>query len=157
MSTQLYRSNTDQMIGGVCGGLARYLNIDSTLVRLFFVLIALGDGIGIMLYFILWLVMPSEEQVAEGTMKDWIPSNSSEMSNRAQEMAQDVRRSVTSPHPKTHLIIGAALIIIGSFWLVDNLNLPWLQWLDYDILWPILLIVGGVALLVRRAGGGQYE
>ena len=63
MNTQLYRSEHDRMIAGVCGGLAQYLNFDVTLIRLFFVLLALGDGIGVMLYIILWLVMPEESQV----------------------------------------------------------------------------------------------
>ena len=49
MNHKLYRSRTDTMIAGVCGGLAEYLRVDSTLVRLFFVLLALGgNGIGLL-------------------------------------------------------------------------------------------------------------
>lgn len=57
---RLYRSRTDRMIGGVCGGLANYLNIDPTLIRLFFVLLFFGVGTGPLLYLIMWIVVPEE-------------------------------------------------------------------------------------------------
>jgi len=55
---RLYRSNRDVMLGGVAGGLAEYFNLDPTLVRLIFVLLALAGGPGIILYLILWIIMP---------------------------------------------------------------------------------------------------
>ncbi len=58
MKKKLYRSQTDQMLGGVCGGLAEYLGLDSTLVRLFFVLVTLFSGTGGLLYLVLWLIVP---------------------------------------------------------------------------------------------------
>ena len=150
MNTQLYRSNTDTMLGGVCGGIARYLRLDTTLVRLFFVLLAVGDGIGVLIYLILWLVMPSEDNVPGGNLEDYIRTGADEMAGRAQELAQDARRAVIAPHPQTNLIIGVALIILGSFWLVDALPISWLHWFNFNTLWAILLIVGGAALLTRR-------
>ncbi len=60
MNRRLYRSRTDAMIGGVCGGIARYGNVDPTIVRLIFVLLALLGGHGILIYLILWLVIPLE-------------------------------------------------------------------------------------------------
>ncbi len=63
MSRRLYRSQTDRMIAGVCGGLAEFFDIDPTLVRLIFVLLTLMGGHGILLYIILWIVMPSENQI----------------------------------------------------------------------------------------------
>ncbi len=57
---RLYRSKTDTMIGGVCAGLAKYLNIDPTIVRLVFVLMLLLGGHGLLVYLILWLVIPQE-------------------------------------------------------------------------------------------------
>jgi phage shock protein C len=59
MDTQLARSSTDKMFGGVCGGLARYFGVDSTLVRLVFVL-AVISGLSPLIYIILWVVMPQE-------------------------------------------------------------------------------------------------
>jgi phage shock protein C len=57
---KLYRSNHDKMLGGVCGGLGDYLGIDTTLVRLGFVLLTLLAGHGILVYLIMWIVVPLE-------------------------------------------------------------------------------------------------
>lgn len=59
---RLTRSN-DKMIAGVCGGIANYLGIDPTLVRIAYVLMVLFAGFGILLYVILWLVMPKSETI----------------------------------------------------------------------------------------------
>ncbi len=152
MNTQLYRT-TERMISGVCGGLARYLRLDATLVRLFFVLLALGDGIGVLIYVILWLIMPSEDQVPGGNLNDYIRTNADEMAGRAQELAQEARRAVSAPNPQTYKIIGVALIVFGGLWLINMLDISWLRWLNYHTLWGILLIVGGVLLLTRRVQG----
>ena len=56
----LYRSKSDRMIAGVCGGLAKRFNISSTWVRLAFVFIVLLGGAGFLLYLILWIIMPEE-------------------------------------------------------------------------------------------------
>ena len=58
--TKLTRNETDRMIAGVCGGLAAYLNIDSVLVRLAFIILFFASGIGFPIYLILWVIMPSE-------------------------------------------------------------------------------------------------
>ncbi len=58
---KLYRSRTDKMVAGVCGGLGRYLGLDPTLIRLIFVLLVVfGVGSGILLYFVLMLIVPEE-------------------------------------------------------------------------------------------------
>ena len=61
---KLYRSRTDRKIAGVCGGLATYFNVDSTVVRIGMIILALPGGPSILIYFVLWLVM-SEEPVAK--------------------------------------------------------------------------------------------
>ncbi|MGB4967226.1 MAG: PspC domain-containing protein [Candidatus Saccharimonadales bacterium] len=61
---KLYRSRTDRKIAGVCGGLATYFNVDSTVVRIGMIILALPGGPSILIYFVLWLVMP-EEPVAK--------------------------------------------------------------------------------------------
>ncbi|NTU85885.1 MAG: PspC domain-containing protein, partial [Chloroflexales bacterium] len=59
VQNQLVRSANDRMISGVCGGLARYFGIDSTIVRIVFVLAVLS-GLSPLIYLILWIVMPQE-------------------------------------------------------------------------------------------------
>lgn len=60
MSKKLYRSNRNKMLAGVCGGLAEYLNLDPTVVRLLWVLFALFWGSGLLAYIIAAIIMPTE-------------------------------------------------------------------------------------------------
>lgn len=58
---KLYRSKTDKMVSGVCGGLAQYFNVDPTLIRLIFaVLILAGVGSPLLIYLIMAIVIPLE-------------------------------------------------------------------------------------------------
>ena len=58
MDKRLYRSRSDRKIAGVCGGIAEHFGWDPTLVRLGWVLLTLLGGSGVLIYLILWLVMP---------------------------------------------------------------------------------------------------
>ena len=62
---KLCKSNTNKKICGVCGGIAEYLNADSTLIRLAFVIVALAAGSGILAYFLAALIMPEAQEAAE--------------------------------------------------------------------------------------------
>lgn len=152
MQAKLYRSRTDAMIGGVCGGLANYLGIDSTLVRLFFILLALGTGFGVLIYFILWIVIPREGQGAM-TTTETIRAGADEIANRASTLGQDLGGALSGPNPKAGVVVGVALVVVGVLFLIQNMDLPWLRWLNFNTLWPLLLILAGAALLVRRARG----
>ncbi len=57
---KLYRSRTDRKIAGVCGGLAQYFNVDPTVVRIGMIVLALPGGPSILIYVLLWVVMPEE-------------------------------------------------------------------------------------------------
>lgn len=58
----LYRSSTDRMVAGVCGGLARWLGWSSTVVRVLYVALSILSAAfpGILIYLLLWIVMPQE-------------------------------------------------------------------------------------------------
>jgi phage shock protein C len=90
---RLYRSATDKVIAGVCGGLAHYFNIDPALVRLAFVVFALAGGASVLLYIVLWIAVP----VGEGT-----PGVA--LGERGHEM------------------LATVLIAIGALWLLANLG-----------------------------------
>jgi phage shock protein C len=80
---RLYRSTEERMFAGVCGGIAEYLDVDPTLVRLVFVaLTLLGGGPGLVIYIVLMLIVPErppeespveEEEPAESLVKSSIP------------------------------------------------------------------------------------
>ena len=66
MKKKLYRSKKDHMIAGVCGGIAEYFDVDTTLVRLLTVLFVLLGGAGVAVYVIAWIVIPKNpEQVSD--------------------------------------------------------------------------------------------
>lgn len=72
---RLYRSRSNEMIAGVCGGLADYLNLDPTIVRLVFVILLFAGLGGFWIYLVLWVIAPLEPiektepvQVEAGTM-----------------------------------------------------------------------------------------
>lgn len=132
IGTRIYRSETNRMLAGVCGGIARYLNIDVTLVRLFFVLFSLAGGSGVLLYIILAIVIPSDSQAAPGTLA----------------------ATPGASNGQSALVIGAGLLILGLFFLLQTTVGVWIPWLDFRTLWPLLLILAGGALLWSRTKGG---
>ncbi len=60
MEKKLYRSNTNKKIAGVCSGLAEYLNIDPTIVRLIWALVVLFAGAGLLAYIVCALIIPEK-------------------------------------------------------------------------------------------------
>ncbi len=66
---RLYRSRSEEMIAGVCGGLADYLNVDPTVIRLVFLLLLFAGGGGLFIYLILWVIMPLEPISGSGTIE----------------------------------------------------------------------------------------
>lgn len=58
MAKRLYRSGKNKILGGVCGGLGEYFNIDPVIIRLLWVLFSLAYGTGILAYIITWIIIP---------------------------------------------------------------------------------------------------
>ncbi|MBR5934704.1 MAG: PspC domain-containing protein [Bacteroidaceae bacterium] len=58
---KLYRSTTNKKLFGVCGGLAEYFDVDPTVVRIIYLLLVLGAGVGILAYLICALIMPEKK------------------------------------------------------------------------------------------------
>lgn len=157
MEKKLYRSRSDRMIAGVCGGLGEYLNVDPVWIRLGFVLLLVGAaGAGFWAYLILWIIIPEEgrQVTAPG---ETVQANVQEIANRAREFGQGIQRGLQSDRTHTPsgtgttsgpIIVGVAFILLGVMLLLNQLNLFW--WLRWGTLWPLLLIfIGGVMLLSR--------
>ena len=62
MAKRIYRSSKEKILGGVCGGLGQYLEVDPVLVRLIWVLTVLLAGTGILAYIIAWILIPKEPE-----------------------------------------------------------------------------------------------
>jgi len=120
----LRRSKTDQVIGGVCGGLAGYFGLDPILFRIAFVILTVaGGGIGVPLYLVAWIVIPEGDSTP--------PSGESRPMNGGS------------------LIVGSIFIALGIGMLADMV-MPWFD----RLLWPSLLVGLGVFVLLgtRKAG-----
>lgn len=70
MQKRLYRSTSDRMVAGVCGGLAEYFNIDPVIVRVIAIALLLpGAAPGLVPYLILWLIVPEKPVAAKKSRK----------------------------------------------------------------------------------------
>lgn len=87
---RLYRSRTNRVVAGVAGGLAEMFNVDPVLVRLAFVALALVNGFGILLYLVMWLLVPNEDNVAVDA-RDQVRESVGEMQATAEAFVQRVR------------------------------------------------------------------
>jgi phage shock protein PspC (stress-responsive transcriptional regulator) len=141
MQGKLYRSRRNRMLFGVCGGLAEHFNVDPALVRLIAVLLALINGVGIIVYLVLALVLPLGPADASGIRQ--ITEEKEEKVTEGVDHTGRVRR-------RNRSIFGIALIVIGVLFLLASLNFLW--WLRWVYLWPLALIAIGliIILLTRR-------
>lgn len=139
MSTErLSRNESDKMIAGICGGIANYINIDSVLVRALFFFLIFASGIGILIYMILWFIMPLENNLNSSGI-DVIQDN-------IEEMGQTVTNKISQlRHPGPS---GILLILLGAYFLLNQMGL--LHWLSGGIFWPLLIIGFGIYMLIRR-------
>ena len=161
-SERWYRGS-DRILGGVCSGLAAGLHVDPLWIRIAFALLALVQGIGVLLYVVLWVVMPERAGVQTSGHSRFV------------SMMADIRRAwhdlqaqfggtkPTGPSgpaqaPTSHATqvnstwrnpsvgLGLILVVAGVLFLADNLGL-----VHWNVIWPVALIVIGVLLLARSA------
>ncbi|HOW92709.1 MAG TPA: PspC domain-containing protein [Anaerolineaceae bacterium] len=145
MQNRLFRAQQDRILGGVCAGLGKYLNIDSVLVRLFFIVFTMVGGIGPLLYIILWIVVPEEQAQGGSTQGNTI--NGEVMRERAEKFKDEFVSVVNKPGHKTGFYVGVGLVLFGIYVFIKNLNLPWLAWLNSNVILAVLIIIAGAALL----------
>ncbi len=139
MRRKLYRSRKDKMIGGVAGGIGDYFDIDSTLIRIIFIVALVLGGSGILAYIILWIVVPEEPYPN-------IASDSTGGQGTATESKDDASTRVSNEQePKRHNVGGVILIVLGFIFLGQNF-IPWFRFGDF---WPLILIVIGIALILK--------
>lgn len=89
---RIYRDPDDRMIGGVCGGLAAYTNIDPVIIRLIFVVL-LFMGIGALAYIILWIVVPEARTTAQKLEMRGDSVNASNIGNFFRDEFESVKKS----------------------------------------------------------------
>lgn len=149
MQKRLVRDRNGAILGGVCVGLGKYLNIDPVIIRIFFVLLTLTSGFGVLLYVILWIVLPREDKVmAEGSE----PLKPDDIGERAKLMGSEIKEVTSSSNPHLPIYIGIGLVILGGFAALKVLDIPLVQTIN-NMLWPALLVLAGIVLLIRGKKG----
>lgn len=151
MQNRLYRSNTDKMIGGVCGGLGQYFRIDTTIVRIFFVILTVAGGFGPLIYLILWIVLPPEGHIHPVGEGDQFTKE--EFKERASMMRDDLVGAVSAPNQNVVRFVGIGLVLGGILLVIRQFNPIWLSWLNDGVVWAVLIVAAGIALLVRGTRG----
>jgi phage shock protein C len=121
-SVRLHRSAHDCVCCGVCGGLAEYLAVDASLVRVAFVLATLWGGIGLLLYVLLAIILPVDVYAADF---------------RATSVAR------ANPRPGWRDPGGTRVLVAGKQHWTRAV-------VDLDLFWPSVLILAGLALLLRQ-------
>ena len=170
-SLRLERSQSNRVIAGVCGGLAEYLAVDPTLVRVFFVLATfLTGGLLALLYIVLIFVMPLPGRPASGIATS-AGTTAAEVAESLRRAADDVAHSfrseaaesvapasATQPvvDPAAHareterrrMAVGYVLILIGLVFFLGNAGV--FRLVQWQLVWPIVLVAIGALLLVQR-------
>jgi phage shock protein PspC (stress-responsive transcriptional regulator) len=104
MSMRITKSKTDRVIDGVCGGLAEYFGIDSLLVRLAFVALMFINGLGVILYIVLVIIMPKAEK-QDLSPKETIQENVQEISERVKEAGEELGEAFSKKTKKNIQIV----------------------------------------------------
>lgn len=132
---RLYLSK-NKVIGGVCGGIAEYINVDPTIVRLLWVLLALTNGIGIVLYFLALFIIPEDPY-----------TNANRSAAVVDKVRDSFNRVVRESSNSNARNFGIILIITGGL-LILHRFIPHLSW---QVIWSIILIILGLFLILRRS------
>ena len=165
MDDRLYRSQDDRVIAGVAGGLAELWDADPALIRLLWVLVAIfTGGIALVVYVIMAIVVPDETVVYPngrpattgaaappyGTLVGsdgnpvpqtrWEARRARRAARRAAGHGRDDRLGLA--------IGGGVLILVGAWFLLRE----WIPSLDFDWIWPAMLIAAGVLIVVISLG-----
>ncbi len=156
--TRLYRSVHGRVIGGVAGGLADFFGIDPTIIRLIFVLLVIFGGSGVLIYIILWIILPEKNQYntfygyttpppSPGSSDSGVGETYEgfEEGSPRQPLNQNKETADTMQRRKMDgsLIGGLLLIFFGSIFLIER----FVANINFSDLWPIALIIIGLVLI----------
>ncbi|PJJ79840.1 PspC domain-containing protein [Mucilaginibacter auburnensis] len=150
MEKKLYRDELNKKVAGVCAGLAEYLNVDVTIIRVLFLLALIFKGGGGLIYLILWAALPKKPlHLYNNPNVDYTvpPQNAPFNPFAAGGVPPNVPFSPVPPKKSSNagLIGGIILVLMGSFFLLDQLDL--IPFWDFGKLWPVILIIVGAGIM----------
>lgn len=154
---KLYRSCKNRILAGVCGGLGEYFDIDPIIMRIAFVLLSLGHGLGLLIYIILAVIIPKDPGCVDqdgkaGANAQKIKEAAKDLGEQARTVVEDFKKDKNWLADGKNLL-GILLIIVGFFVLVNQLfPLAWMRW---NLLWPAALILAGAYLIFKNKKHGN--
>lgn len=145
---KLYRSKKNRIIGGICGGIAEYFDIDPVLIRIIAVLTIFANGIGIIAYIIAWIIIPQNPEPEQVSKKE-----KGGLREKAEEIAQnigeEIRKESDNNRKRSRAVGGLILLGLGGLFLINN----FLPRFNFGRLWPLILIIVGLAILAGSLKG----
>jgi phage shock protein C len=156
MEKKLYRNEHGKMIGGVCNGIADYMSIDPTIVRIIFLALFFGHGAGLLIYLILLVVLPKRNAFTDPNFKPGVDYKDYRVPP-VQPFGQPFVYPPIPPKKSSNagMIFGAILIVLGSIFLIDELDI--IPDFDFDRLWPLVIIAAGAAIIVAGRKKEPWE
>ena len=152
MPTRLERSTKNKVWSGVCGGIGEYLQVDPTLVRVFFVVgTIITGGLGLLAYIVLIVLMPLPGQPAPFVKDSGVATTAVEGAASGDPAATT---PVVSPpadpeaEERRRAAFGLVLIALGAIFLFSNAGV--FRIVRWDLAWPLVLIAIGALLLAQR-------
>ena len=142
-NNRVTRNENDKILGGVASGIARYINVDPLIIRLAFVALIFGEGLGIIVYLVLWILIPSEKST-QVESKKIISENAKDIENQAEQITNNVQKGANKNTAK--IIIGSILILIGLFIQLNILGFS----INFSWAWPIIIIAIGLIIIFKR-------
>ena len=145
MENRLYRRRKDKVFGGIASGLGQYLDVDPIIVRIVFVLITIFHGVGLLVYIIMWIVMPEEpiENLYQ-TMNEPINKDDADSDSTKSDFSEFNAKfnEVTKSSSNSRTIVGVLLIGIGFIFLLER----FIPTFDFELILALGLILLGVGL-----------
>jgi phage shock protein C len=140
---KLYRSSTDKILFGVCGGLAEYLEVDSLIVRIIFLFLIFAGGSGIFIYLILALLMPKEDKKEAKSIGEETKQITEELIDNAK--SKNVIFSFQN-------IFGIIVILIGLNFLFKELfKVDLFGWLRWEVVLALIIILIGLNIIKNQS------
>ena len=146
----LYRIPSQGKIAGVCAGLADYFDFDVTLMRVIFVIATfITGGIIVLLYLILAIILPVDDG---STVKAHATVAGEPIGDKFQRLGRDLQNNGAAARMRNYL--GVGLLLFGG-WLLLSQLFPELRIFRWEFIWPVILIVVGALIIIKRSGNGK--
>jgi len=142
---KFYRSSSDSVIAGVAGGLGAYFAIDPVIFRILFVVLSLVNGVGLLIYILLWLFVPREPNP---TQNERVHTHTAAVNTALHASSHNESMPAGRFTGNARKGIAAALVIVGFVALISNLFS--IHLFRFETMWPILLIILGVYLVFKE-------